>query len=282
MVNHFKIGIKMSKTIITCAISGAETTREHNPAVPITPAEIADAAKGVCDAGASILHLHVRDENGEPTQDVEIFRQAIELIRGKCDIVIEITTGGAVGMTVEERMAPLVLEPEMASLDCGTCNFGDEYIVNTLPDMKSFARQMQKLGIRPTLECFDVSHIDSSKILIEEGLVTEPFHYGLVLNVPGGIRYDEQTLRFMVDRLPQNSFWTTIGIGGRISEQKIADSMDNDGFVRVGFEDNVFFSKGQLAVSNAQLVERAVSTAKDRGLAIATPSDVRGMFKLKG
>jgi 3-keto-5-aminohexanoate cleavage enzyme len=272
----------MNKTIITCAITGAETTLQQNPAVPVTPKEIAEAAKQASEAGASILHLHVRDENAGPTQDVDIFRQAIELIRSKCDIVIEITTGGAVGMTIEERMAPLVLEPEMASLDCGTCNFGDDYIINTLPDMKRFAEEMQRLGVRPTLECFDISHIDSSKILIEEGLVQEPFHYGLVLNVPGGIRYDEETLRFMVNRLPHNSFWTTIGIGGRISVRKIEDSMTNNGFVRVGFEDNVFFGKGELAVSNAQLVERAARIAKDHGLTIATPSDVRQMFKLRG
>ena len=185
-------------------------------------------------------------------------------------------------MTIEQRRAPLVLEPEMASLDCGTCNFGDDYIVNTLGDMRRFAGEMQRLGIRPTLECFDISHIDSSKILIEEGLVQEPFHYGLVLNVPGGVRYDEETLRFMVNRLPHNSFWTTIGIGGRVSVRKIEDSRANNGFVRVGFEDNVFFSKGVLAVSNAQLVERAARIAKDHGLTIATPSDVKQMFKLRG
>ena len=272
----------MNKTIITCAITGAETTLQQNPAVPVTPKEIAEAAKHASQAGASILHLHVRDENASPTQDVDRFRQAIELIRSKCDIVIEITTGGAVGMTIEQRMAPLVLEPEMASLDCGTCNFGDDYIVNTLGDMRRFAGEMQRLGIRPTLECFDISHIDSSKILIEEGLVQEPFHYGLVLNVPGGVRYDEETLRFMVNRLPHNSFWTTIGIGGRISVRKIEDSMAKNGFVRVGFEDNIFFGKGELAVSNAQLVERAARIAKDHGLTIATPSDVRQMFKLRG
>ena len=271
----------MNKMIITCAITGAETTLEQNPALPVTPKEIADAAKDAREAGASILHLHVRDDNGNPTQDVEIFRQAIELIRSKCDIVIEITTGGAVGMTIEERMAPLELEPEMASLDCGTCNFGDDYIINTLPDMKRFAGEMKRLGIRPTLECFDISHIDSSKILIEEGLVQEPFHYGLVLNVPGGLRYDEETLLFMVKRLPQDSFWTTIGIGGRISVQKIEDSMANNGFVRVGFEDNIFFGKGELAVSNAQLVERAARIAREHGLTIATPSDVRQMLKLR-
>jgi len=271
----------MDKTIITCAITGAETTVQQNPALPVTPQEIAEAAKEANEAGASILHLHVRDENANPTQDIEIFRQAIELIRSKCDIVIEITTGGAVGMTVEERMAPLELEPEMASLDCGTCNFGNDYIVNTLGDMRRAAGEMQRLKIRPTLECFDISHIDSSKILIEEGLVQEPFHYGLVLNVPAGLRYDKATLLFMVNRLPQNSFWTTIGIGGRISVLKIEDSFANNGFVRVGFEDNIFFGKGELAVSNAQFVERAVRMAKEHGLTIATPSDVRQMLKLR-
>ena len=271
----------MPNMVITCAVTGAETTREQNPNLPITPAEIADAAAEAHEAGAAILHLHVRDSAGNPTQDVEVFRKAIELTRAKCDIVIEVTTGGAVGMTLEERMQPLQLDPEMASLDCGTVNFADEYIVNTLPMMRECAAAMRSRGVRPTLECFDLSHIDAAALLIEEGLVAPPLHYGIVLNVPGAVRYDANTLEFFVRRLPEGSFWTTIAIGGRVAPRAARDSAAAGGFIRVGMEDNVWYAKGQLAESNAQLVEQAVKVATDAGREIATPDDVRQMLKLR-
>jgi 3-keto-5-aminohexanoate cleavage enzyme len=270
----------MYKTVITCAITGAETTRNDNQNLPLTPMEIADAAYDANQAGAAILHLHVRDAEGNPTQDINVFRETIEQIRKKCDIVIEVTTGGAVGMTLEERLQPLQLEPELASLDCGTCNFGDDYIVNTLPMIKEAAEQMNRYKVRPTLECFDLSHIDTSKLLIKEGLIKPPFHYGLVLNVPGGIRYDAETLGIFVNRVPRESFWTAMGIGGKANLAAIYGAIVYQGFIRVGFEDNVYFSKGVLAESNAQLVERAAKIAVDAGCQIATPADVRQLLAL--
>ncbi len=271
----------MDKTVITCAVTGAETTREQNPALPVTPAEIAAAACDAREAGASILHLHVRDAAGNPTQDVGIFRETIDRVRKRCDIVIEVTTGGAVGMDLEERMQPLALEPEMASLDCGTTNFGDDYIVNTLPMMRTVAAEMLRLGVRPTLECFDLSHIDAARLLIDEGLVKPPFHYGIVLNVPGGVRYDDDTLEFFVRRLPRGSFWTAIGVGGRGSIAAVRGALRAGGFLRVGLEDTVYFARGELAESNAQLVARAADLARKAGRAVATPSDVRAMLKLR-
>jgi 3-keto-5-aminohexanoate cleavage enzyme len=271
----------MYKMVITCAVCGAETTREHNPNLPLTPEEIADASREAVMAGAAIIHLHVRDEAGEPTQDVEVFKTTIDLIRDKCDAVIEVTTGGAVGMTPEERLQPITLEPEMASLDCGTVNFGDDYIVNTLPMMREFAREMQARSIRPTLECFDLSHIYASRTLIEEGLVQPPFHYGLVMNAPAGVTYDIETLDFYVRRLPPESYWTVMGIGGKASLQSHFGALTLGGFVRVGLEDNVYYSKGVLAESNAQLVERAARLAVEAGCEIATPADVRRMLALK-
>jgi 3-keto-5-aminohexanoate cleavage enzyme len=271
----------MYKMVITCAVCGAETTREHNPNLPLTPKEIADASYQAVLAGASIIHLHVRDEAGEPTQDVAVFRTTIDLIRGKCDAVIEVTTGGAVGMTPEERLQPITLEPEMASLDCGTVNFGDDYIVNTLPMMREFAREMQARGIRPTLECFDLSHVYASRVLVEEGLVQPPFHYGLVMNAPAGVKYDVETLDFVVRRLPPESYWTVMGIGGRASLQSHFGALTLGGFIRVGLEDNVYYGKGVLAESNAQLVERAARLAVEAGCEIATPADVRQIFELK-
>ena len=271
----------MNPMVITCAVTGAETTRQQNPHLPITPEEIAEAAREVCLAGAAILHLHVRDEDGNPTQDVDVFRRAIELVRRECDIVIEVTTGGAVGMSLEERMQPLELAPEMASLDCGTVNFGDDYIVNTLPMIRRCAEMMKHRGVRPTLECFDVSHVDTAAMLVDERLVEPPLHYGIVLNVPGGVRYDVGTLDFFVRRLPAGAYWTAMGIGGRGSMQAMLGAVAAGGFVRVGFEDSVYYSKGVLAESNAQFVQRAVRVAKEAGRRVATPDDVREMFQLK-
>ncbi len=271
----------MGKMVITCAVSGAEVTRKDNPKLPITPAEIADAAAEAQAAGAAILHLHVRDANGSPTQDLGVFGDAISRIRGKCDIVIEVTTGGAVGMTAEERVAPVTLEPEMASLDCGTVNFGDEYFVNSLPMMRQFAVAMRDHKVQPTLECFDLSHIDNSKILIEEGLLQAPFHYGLVMNVPGAARYDAETLSFFARRLPAGSCWTAIGVGGRAANASIFAAIALGGFIRVGFEDNIYVSKGVLATSNAQLVDRAACIARSAGAEIATADDVRKLLRLR-
>lgn len=273
--------VPMAKLVITCAITGAETTRTDNPNLPLSPQEIADAAFEAHLAGASILHLHVRDAQGKPTQDKAIFSKALSLIRKKCEIVVEVTTGGAVGMSDEERMQPIELEPEMASLDCGSVNFGNDYLINSLPTMKHFAAEMQAHHVFPTFECFDLAHVYASNELIKDGLVKPPYHYGLVMNVPGGVPYSVDNLQFFTQRLPLNSYWTVMGIGGKASVAAIFGAIACGGFIRVGFEDNVYYNKGVLAKSNAQLVERVVRIAKEAGLDIASPGDVRKMFKLR-
>lgn len=270
-----------NKIILTCAVSGAETTRAQQPNLPITSEEIAQAAHEAHLAGAAIVHLHVRNDDGSPTQDVSVFKRAIDLIRSKCDVVIEVTTGGAVGMTPEERLQPVTLNPEMASLDCGTCNFGDDYILNTLPIMREFASQMRARQVRPTLECFDLGHVYASHILIKEGLVEPPFHYGIVLNVPGAAKYDVDVLEFMVRKLPAGANWTLVPIGGKANLSGIYSAVALGGNVRVGFEDNIYMSKGVLAKSNAEFVERAVHIVKAAGLTPATPAEVREHLKLR-
>jgi len=269
-----------NKMVITCALTGAETTKEQQPALPVTPEELAAAAAEACAAGASIVHLHARKSDGTPTADVKVFKAAIDLIRKKCDVVIEITTGGAVGMTPEERIAPVALKPDMASLDCGTVNFGDEYIVNTLPIMRQFASEMSKYGVRPTLECFDVSHVQSSHILIKEGLIKPPYHYGFVMQVPAALSLSVKTLSYMMDQMPAESYFTVMGIG-RAHIPGICGAIASGGFIRVGFEDNIYYSKGRLAKSNAEFVERAVRISREAGLEIAKPSDVRQLFKIQ-
>ncbi|HBE88142.1 MAG TPA: 3-keto-5-aminohexanoate cleavage protein [Elusimicrobia bacterium] len=269
-----------NKMVITCALTGAETTKQQQPALPVTPEELAAAAAEACEAGAAIIHLHARNDDGSPTADIKVFKKAIDLIRAKSDVVIEITTGGAVGMTPEERIAPVALKPDMASLDCGTVNFGDEYIVNTLPIMRQFAGEMNKYGVRPTLECFDVSHVQSSHILIKEGLIKPPYHYGFVMQVPAALSFSVKTLSYMMDQMPPESYFTVMGIG-RMHIPGIYGAIAAGGFIRVGFEDNIYYSKGRLAKSNAEFVERAVRVSREAGLEIASPSDVRKLFDLK-
>ncbi|HCC47058.1 MAG TPA: 3-keto-5-aminohexanoate cleavage protein [Elusimicrobia bacterium] len=269
-----------NKMVITCALTGAETTKAQQPALPVTPEELAAAADEACRAGAAIVHLHARNDDGSPTADLKVFKKAIDLIRAKSEVVIEITTGGAVGMTPEERIAPVSLKPDMASLDCGTVNFGDEYIVNTLPIMRQFASEMNKYGVHPTLECFDVSHVQSSHILIKEGLIKPPYHYGFVMQVPAALSLSVKTLSYMMDQMPPESYFTVMGIG-RAHIPGICGAIASGGFIRVGFEDNIYYSKGRLAKSNAEFVERAVRISQEAGLEIAKPSDVRQLFKLK-
>ncbi|HTX71701.1 MAG TPA: 3-keto-5-aminohexanoate cleavage protein [Rectinemataceae bacterium] len=269
------------KIVITCACTGAETTKAQNSALPITPEEVAAAAEECRQAGAAILHLHVRTPDGKPTQSPERFKEVIAAVRRRTDIVIEITTGGAVGDSPEERLRPVVeLEPEMASLDCGTVNFGNEYIVNTLPVMREFAAQFRAHRVRPTLECFDLGHVYASQILVKEGLLEAPFHYGFVLNVPGAVPYSVANLEAFVSALPAGADFTVMGIG-RASLPAQFGAVARGGWIRVGFEDNVYFSKGVLAASNAQLVERATRIAHEAGLTPVTPDEVRSHLKLR-
>jgi 3-keto-5-aminohexanoate cleavage enzyme len=270
------------KIIITCACTGAETTKAQNPALPVTVEEVTQAAVEARNAGAAILHLHVRNDDGTPTASPERFKEVIESVRKKTDIIVEITTGGAVGDTPEERLRPIALiEPEMASLDCGTVNFGDEFIVNTLPTMRTFAAEFRKHKVRATLECFDLGHVYASRILVKEGLLEAPFHYGFVLNVPGAVPYSVENLSAFCRALPEGADFTVMGIG-RSSLPAQHGAIACGGQIRVGFEDNVFYSKGVLARNNAELVERAARIAHEAGLKPATPDEVRQYLKLRG
>ena len=271
----------MEKMVLTCSVTGAETTKEQNSNLPVSPEEIADAAHEARLAGDSILHLHVRDREGKPTQDGEVFRDTIARIRKKCDIVIEVTTGGAVGMGPEERLSPVFLGPEMASLDCGTVNFGDGYLVNTVPDIRRFAEAMRDHGVQPTLECFDLSHVYTALKLIDEGLLKPPFHFGFVLGVPGGVPYSAGNLAIFSKLVPPGGYWTVIGIGGRASSRSIFGALSEGGFIRQGFEDNIYFDRGELAASNAQLIERAADISRSAGYEIADPAYVRRLFNLR-
>ena len=272
----------MEKLIITACICGAEVTKEHNPAVPYTVEEIAREAKSAYDAGASVIHLHVREDDGTPTQSRERFEECMKAILEVCpDVIIQPSTGGAVGMSNEERLAPTELKPEMATLDCGTCNFGgDEIFVNTENMIKAFAEKMNANGIKPEIEVFDKGMIDMAIRLEKKGFINKPMHFDFVMGVNGGISGEPRDLLFMAESIPAGSTWTVSGVG-RAEFPMITMGILMGGHVRVGFEDNVFLEKGVLAKSNGELVEKAVRIAKELGREIATPEEARKILGLK-
>lgn len=270
----------MDKLIITAALVGAEVTREDTPHLPVTPEEIGQAAAEAREAGASIAHIHVRDADGKPSQDRELYRRAIEEIRKRCDIIIQVSTGGAVGMTAEERLQPVALRPEMATLTTGTVNFGDGVFLNPPREIEHFAKVMQEYGVRPEFEIFDVGMIRNALSLVKKGLVTGHLHFDFVMGVPGGIPATAENLLHLLRQLPEGATWTVSGVG-RAQLPMAVLGIVLGGHVRVGLEDNIWYRKGQLA-TNAQLVARVVRIAREMDRDIATPDEARRLLGLSG
>lgn len=272
----------MDKLIITAAICGAEVTKEQNPAVPYTVEEIVREAKSAVDAGAAIVHLHVREDDGTPTQSKARFKECIDAIYKVCpDVIIIPSTGGAVGMTAEERLQPTELFPEMATLDCGTCNFGDDVFENTMPIMRAFGKRMLENNIKPEYECFEMGHLDTILNMARKGQVpAAPMQFNFVLGVPGCTPATVQNLCWLVNAIPAGSTWTATGIG-RHEFTLGAAAIAMGGHVRVGFEDNLYLEKGVLAKSNGELVAKVVRMAKELGREVATSAEAREILSLK-
>ena len=272
----------MEKLIITAAICGAEVTKEQNAAVPYTVEEIVREAKSAVDAGAAIVHLHVRRDDGTPTQDKARFKECIDAIYEACpDVIIIPSTGGAVGMSAEERLQPTELYPEMATLDCGTCNFGDEVFENTMPMMRDFGKRMIENNIKPEYECFEMGHLDTVLNMAKKGQVPgASMQFNFVLGVPGCTPATVQNLAWLVNAIPAGSTWTATGIG-RHAFTLAAHAIAMGGNVRVGFEDNLNLERGVPAKSNGELVAKVVRIAKELGREIATSAEAREILGLK-
>ncbi len=266
--------------VLTAAIVGAEITRKQTPHLPITGQEIADEAARCRDAGAAVIHLHVRNADGTPSQSTELFRAAIEAIRAKTDVIVQTSTGGAVGMSVDERAGPLGCRPEMATLNCGTINFGDDVFENSRPLIRDLARRIREAGSVAELECYEVGHVDEALSLVAEGLLTKPLHFQFVLGVPGGIGAREDVLRFLVSQVPEGSTWGVAAVG-RHQRPMTELAMSLGGHARVGLEDNLYLDKGVLAEGSAPLVARAAAFARTIGREIATPERARALFGIE-
>jgi len=270
----------MQPLIITAAITGAETTREMNPNLPVTPEEQAAAAAECVKEGAAVIHLHVRDEKGSPTQSLDRFRASIEAIRKACprETIIQISTGGAVGESMDKRVAPIVtLRPEMASLNIASMNFGDDIFLNHPKDVRALAEKMRELRVVPEVEVYDAGDVEAARRMVKKGFLAKPVHYQFVLGVDGGLSGEIANLAFMMSLVDPDDSWAVAGIG-RFETPCAAAAVAYGGHVRVGFEDNVYYHKGELAKSNAQLVSRVSRMAKEVGRAVASPSEARRLL----
>ena len=299
------------KVIITCAVTGSIHTPSMSPYLPVTPDEIAAAAIGAVEAGAAIVHLHARNpRDGSPSQDPELFRQFLPKIKAACDGVINLTTGGAPTMTIEERLQPaLRLKPEVASLNMGSMNFGlyemlgrykefkhdwekpylaasDERIFkNTFRDIATILESCRDNDTRFEIECYDIGHLYTAAHFLERRLLKPPLFIQSVFGIRGGIGPHPEDVMHMkrtADRLFGDAYyWSVLG-AGRNQMFVAAMSAVMGGNVRVGLEDSLWLGRGQLARSNAEQVAKARRMLEELGLQIATPNDAREMLKLKG
>lgn len=272
----------MDPLIVSVATTGSWPTREHTPYVPLTPEEIATAAVDCWREGAAIVHIHVRDSRGAVSLNKDLFREAMELIRAAgCDIIINFTTSGGVGqLPDEERLNPLDLKPELASFDAGSINFRDKVFVNSAAFLERLAQRMLETGVKPEIECFDTAMIANALDLAERGLIKPPLYFQFVLGVPGGARATAKQLLHMVELIPPGSPWSVCGIGPhQLPLNTLAIAMG--GHTRTGMEDNIYYRKGELAKSNAQLVARVVRIARECEREIASPGEARKILGLR-
>lgn len=302
---------KNKKVIITCAVTGAVHTPSMSPYLPITADEIAEAAIGAAEAGAAIVHLHARDpKDGKPDQSPEAFRPILDQIKERSDCVVNITTGGAPTMTLEERLKPVAeFKPEVASLNLGSMNFGlfpmlerfkefkhdwerpalegsrDRVFKNTFADIEHILTTCEDNGTRFEFECYDVGHLYTLKYFADRGIVKPPFFVQSVFGILGGIGAhpeDIMTMKRTADRLFGDDYhWSVLG-AGRQQLQIATTSVVLGGNVRVGLEDSLWLGKGKLAESNAQQVLAVRAIVENLGFEVATPDEARQILELKG
>lgn len=272
----------MAPTIVTVATTGAWPTKEHNPAIPLTPKEIAEDVFECWQAGAAIAHLHMRDDQGRGTMDADRFAETVALIREKCDIVLNLTTSGDLEATDETRMAHLVrLRPELASYDAGTMNWMHSSVFMNHPKfLEKLGRTMTEIGVRPEIEVFDTGMFYNAQHYIKQGVIAAPGYFQFVLGAAGGMTATVENLVFLKNLLPAGAQWSALGIGsGHLPILYAAIALG--GNVRVGMEDNVFYAKGRLAASNAEFVARAVRLVKEANKEVATPDQARDVLALR-
>lgn len=276
--------------VVSAALTGALTRRDHCPAIPYTPAEIGEEARRAAEAGASIVHIHARSEDGSPTWSRQTFGEIRAEVRARTDVIINFSTG-AVGIPAEDRIAHIrELRPEMAALNMGSMNYAiyserrkafhhDHVFANPFSDIRFFLETMNQAGVRPEMECFDCGHVGNTAPLIDMGVLRPPYQFSLVMGVLGGIPGTTRNLVHQVGSLPPDSHWQVIGIG--LNQWRLAAAaISLGGNIRVGLEDNFYLEEGRMARSNGDLVEKAVAMCREQGREVASIAAARRQLGL--
>jgi len=288
------------KVVLTVSVTGSIGDRSSNPALPVTPKEIAESAVEAAAAGAAVAHIHVRDtQTGKPSMEAQLYEETVRRIRDHSDILLNLTTGAGArfipaeddpshpgpGTTLslpERRIAHvLTLKPEICSLDVGSMDFGPHLFVNFLPHVEWMAEQISAAGVKPELEVFDMGHIEKAKHLIRTGRIKSPPLFQLCTGIRWGIPATPESMIAMKGLLPDDALWTGFGIGATAFPM-VAVAAVLGGNVRIGFEDSLYIEKGKLAASNRQLVEKAVAILRLLGKEPASPDEARRLLKLAG
>jgi 3-keto-5-aminohexanoate cleavage enzyme len=271
------------KLIITAAITGSRIMREKAPYIPYTPEEIVQSSLECWRAGASIVHIHVRDpKTGLGTQDLALFQRVVTPLREETDLVLCLTTSGIAGRNLpyEQRLAPLDLKPELASFDAGSINLGGGVFSNPPDFLDAAARMMKEKGVKPEIEVFDSGMLETAIRMRDDGKLSDPLHFQFVLGTPWGASATPKTFLYLYELMPKDATWSVIGIGkGHLPVSMMGLILG--GHIRVGMEDNIYYDQGILAQSNAQFVERIVRISHEYGRAIASPSETREILELR-
>ena len=279
------------KCVITAALAGAGTFKHQNPKVPYGIAECVDEAVKSYEAGAAVVHIHGRTEDGIPTEDPDILGPVVEGIRSRCPVLINLSTAVGAFKTPEQRISVVQnFKPDIASFNTGTMNFAlanrstgevmmETVFENTFEMMQMFNREMKKAGTKPEMEVYCMSHVDNVMLLHKQGIFDEPLHFQFVFGVAGGVRLTPMSFAHFLEMIPRGSSWSGCGVGLE-SFQSNFMAVVNGGHIRVGLEDNVYISGKTIAKGNYELVEKAVEIVRLADREPATPEEARVLFHL--
>jgi 3-keto-5-aminohexanoate cleavage enzyme len=256
--------------VLTVAVTGADVFRENNPNIPYTTAEIADSAIAAAQAGATVVHLHVREDDGTPSGRPELFQDVIARIRAGSELITMVSTGGGNDMTIEQRTTGLLAGPDLSGVESGSMNFGDDTFITPPPAARGIIQRATEAGIGLEVEAFDVGHVVSAVRWLEDGLIPGPMRINLVFGVPGGIDASPEALAAMVRPLPPETFWTVTCVGRHHPRMLALALLNGAPGIRTGLEDAVYISRGVLAPSNAALVRVATELTHAVGREVAT------------
>jgi 3-keto-5-aminohexanoate cleavage enzyme len=267
--------------VLTVAVTGADVFRQNNPNIPYTTAEIAQQSIDAARAGATVVHLHVREDDGTPSGRPELFKDVITRIREGSQLTTMVSTGGANDMTIDERTTGLEAQPDLSGVESGSMNFGDETFITPPPAARGIIERAGQAGIGLEVEAFDVGHVVSAVQWLEEGLIPDPMRINLVFGVPGGIDASPEALVAMLRPLPAETFWTVTCVGRHHPRMLALALLYGAPGIRTGLEDAVYISRGVLAPSNAALVTAAVELAHAVGREVATQEQTRSLLGLE-